>query len=278
MKKLFSMCLDKNAEANIAEHDFLVKEYDDDTLLEGLENITKGHEEKLSKSKFASTLKFLALSVISMAATIVSFTMVTAAYGENETPTAMLLIPLAFALIGIVTLGVYRVKSVAFASSEEALSNSAEKATALKKLYASVGVPENADTVDVIDYIYTTDKDGNEKTGGYTTSITPMWIYEQDEKIYMSDNYALYAFPKSSFKELKCEKKDYSVLDTCWTKPSSPLSEEYSKHGVWASRGVISFSEHLSVIIETESDKYELRLPSYEAETLSRITGLTAKR
>ena len=76
MKKLFSICMDKFSDETIPEEDFLVKNYDDDILFEELENITKAHVDKVTKSRFKAVANYLALSLISVALTLLSTLMI----------------------------------------------------------------------------------------------------------------------------------------------------------------------------------------------------------
>ncbi len=274
MKKLFSICMDKLSDETIPEEDFLVKNYDDDKLFEELENITKAHVDKVSKSRFKAMGNLLSISLISVGVTLASILLINRYAGESNMYNVLLLIPLIFSLIGIISLAKYRKGTAEYASSEEILQMNAEKEETVKKLYESVGVPKTAVSVDIIEYTYKFDKNGNEITDGYNT-LFRTWIYEQDEMLYFSDEYSVYAFPLEAFKEIKYVQSKYSVLETDWSKPTPPNEVQY---GVTAGKGLINFNDYLSVTLERMGESYEFRVAPYEALALSRITGLTPKR
>ena len=277
MKKLFGTCLDKNSDDKIAEEDFLVKNYEDEKLFEELEEITQRYDSSISKSRFAYTAKYLAISVISIALTLISFRLVSPMTEAEGASPAPLFIPMFFALLGIITLGYYRKKNVSFVSSEDMMRLKSEKAKETKKLYANVGVPENAVTVDILDYFYETDKNGSEiiKSIG---SLLPMWAYEQEDKIFFSDEYSLFAFPKSSFREIHYVEKSFQTCDSEGNNPYSLNSAEYSEYITSYASGIITHKGYISVLICNNEEEYELRLPAYETSALSKLTGLFPKR
>ena len=273
MKKLFSICMDKFSDETIPEEDFLVKNYEDDILFEELENITKAHVDKVTKSRFKAVANYLALSLISVALTLLSTLMINSYASESDAYTVLLLIPLAFSILGIVSLIRYRKGTAEYASGEEILQLNAENEAAVKALYESVGVPKTAVSVDIIEYTYKFDKNGNEVTDGYNT-LFRAWVYGQDERLYFSDQYSVYAFPRDSFKEIRYVQSKYSVLETDWCKPTPPTAEQYLNCGITTGKGLINFTDYLLVTLERDGEAYEFRVAPYEALPLSRITGL----
>ena len=277
MKKLFSICMDKLSDETIPEEDFLVRNYEDGNLFEELENITKAHVDKVSKSRFKAMGNTLFISLVSVGVTLASVLLINRYAGESDMYNVLLFIPLIFSLIGIISLAKYRKGTAEYASSEEILQTNAEKEETVKKLYESVGVPKTAISVDIIEYTYKFDKNGNEITDGYNT-LFRTWVYEQGEMLYFSDEYSVYAFPRESFKEIRYVQSKYSVLETDWTKPTPPASELYANCGITAGKGLVTFSDYLSVKLERGGEAYEFRAAPYEALNLSRISGLTPKR
>jgi len=277
MKKLFGICLDNVSEDKLPEEEFLVKEYDDEKLLESLEEITIRYDQKSSKIRFGSMIKLLVISFITMALTLISFKIVEPlTEGENASPLP-LLIPGILAFIGIMVIAYNRRRISTAVSSDEMRILVAEKDRELKKLYSSVGIPESALTLDILDYTYEIDKNGNEKLESYIATVS-MWAYELDEKIYLSDEYSLYAFPKNAFKEIRYVEKSFTTYESSWNKPFSPASEEGDGYGLTLSNGAVYHKEYLAVILDNEGDEYELRMPAYEASAISRLTGLYPKR
>lgn len=181
-----------------------------------------------------------------------------------------LLIPMAFAVLFFITTKRFKIKNTSYDLSDETLQANGEKDKELKKLYAAVGIPEDAVTVDILDYTYKTDKNGNERMDGYVTNL-PMWAFLQDEKLYLSDVYSLYAFPKDSFKEMRYIEKKFSTYESSWSKSTLPVDAERSN-------GTLIHSDYLSVILDTDGEKYELRLPAYEATAMAKLTGLYPRR
>lgn len=278
MKRLFSICMDKNSEDTAPEEEFLIKNYEDDKLFEELESITKMHVDSVTKSRFKSMSHILAISIISMSVTLISMLLINRYAGESNAYTVLLLIPMIFSVIGIVAIAKYKRGTAEYAASEEVLQLNADRDSAIRALYETVGVPKDAVAVDIIEYSYKLDKNGEEKTDGFNT-LFRTWVYFRDEdKLYFSDEYSVYAFPIEAFKEIRYTERSISVLETDWSKPEPPTSDKYSSRSITVSKGLITFSEYLSVILEYNGETYEFRAAPYEALTLSRITGLYPKR
>ena len=195
---------------------------------------------------------------------------------EGASP-APLFIPMFFALLGIIMLGYYRKKNVSFVSSEDMMRFKSEKAEETKKLYARVGVLETAVTVDVLDYLYETDKNGEERFKNIS-SLLPMWAYEQEDKIFFSDEYILFAIPKSGFKEIRYVEKSFQTFDSEGTKPHSLSSAEYDGYIASSANGILTHKGYMAVLISNNGEEYELRIPAYEATAFSKLTGLFPKR
>lgn len=277
MKRLFSICMDKHSEDTAPEEEFFIKNYEDDKLFEELESITKKHVDSVTKARFKEMSGILSISIISMSVTLISMLLINRYASESNAYTALLLIPMIFSVIGIVAIAKYKKGTAEYAGGEEVLRLNAEKDGEIRSLYETVGVPKDATAVDIIEYSYKIDKNGEEKTDGFNT-LFRAWIYGQDDKLYFSDEYTVYAFPKEAFKELRYTERKISVLETDWSKPVPPTSDKYSSCGLTVSKGLITFSEYLSVILEYNGETYEFRAAPYEALPLSRITGLYPKR
>ena len=277
MQKLFSICMDKSSDNVAAEDKFLIKNYEDDKLFEELDEINKNHVDKVSKSRFKAMADLLTVSVISVGITLVSVLLINKYAAESDAYTVLLFIPLIFSLIGIISIAKYRKGTAEYASSDAILQMNAEKESEVKKLYESVGVPKTALTVDIIEYTYKFDKNGNEITDGYNT-LFRTWVYYSDGCVYFSDEYSVFAFPIEAFKEIKYVQNKYSVLETDWSKPHPPTATEYANCGITVSKGLINFTEHLLVTLEYNGENYEFRAAPYEALPLSRLTGLIPRR
>lgn len=270
MKKLFGICMDRKSEAEFSEEKFLVKEYEDDGFLEKVGEIEQKYDRSSTKLNLASTVKQLAVTVLFLALTIISYSIVSPMTEGDDASILPLLIPMAFAVLFFITTKRFKIKNTSYDLSEETLQANGEKDKELKKLYAAVGIPEDAVMLDILDYTYKTDKNGNEKMDGYVTNL-PMWAFLQDEKLYLSDEYSLYAFPKDSFKEMRYIEKKFSTYESSWSKSTLPTDMERAN-------GSLIHREYLSVILDTDGEKYELRLPAYEATAMAKLTGLYPRR
>ena len=271
MKRLFAINLSDETDEPLTEEKFTVKQYESDELFDKVDAIEDQYKKDTVKFRAPNLVKSIILTVVDL---IVMFSMV--AYmkspaGENA-PTFTVILMMAVCLGLIVATYYFKKQSQAPVMTEEAIRLAEEKDNAVKKLYISEGIPENAENVDILHFTYEIGKSGFEKN--VLCSIEPLWIFEENGNIMLSDQYMLYSIPKSEFTEIKYIE---DIVSVSTYQPNTPISRKCRESGLKIKNGYIHFAEYLSVRFTHEGEEHEIRFPTYEATTLSRILSIYPK-
>ena len=271
MKRLFAINLSDNTDEPLTEEKFAVKQYESDELFEKADAIEKQYEKDAVKFRVPNLVKSVILTVVDL---VVMFAMV--AYmkspaGENASTLSVVLM-MAVCLGLIVITYYFKKKSQTLPMTEEAIRLAEEKNAAIKKLYTAEGIPENAENVDILHFTYEIGKNGQEKN--VLCSIEPLWMFEDNGNVMISDQYMLYSVPKSEFTEIKYVE---DIVSASTYQPNTPMSQKCRESGMKIQNGYIHFAEYLSVRFIHGGEEHEIRFPTYEATTLSRILSIYPK-
>ena len=101
-----------------------------------------------------------------------------------------------------------------------------------------------------------------------------LFLTEENGNIMLSDQYMLYSIPKSEFTEIKYIE---DIVSVSTYQPNTPMSRKCRESGLKIKNGYIHFAEYLSVRFTHEGEEHEIRFPTYEATTLSRILSIYPK-
>ena len=275
MKRLFAINLSDKTDEPLTEEKFIVKTYESDNLFDTADAIDKKYKNDASKLRMPNIITAIVATAINWILIFALIFYMKSPAGENSpviVTVAMLCVCLAAMIVSIYL----KKKSEAIPDNEASRKLTEEKNKAIKELYASVGVPSSAETVDILHCTYEIGKNGQEKH--VLCSTEPIWLFEENESIMISDMYALYAVPKSAFREIRYIEEQIITHVSSWHKPGSPISEEYGGRHTTVKNGFIFFSEYLSVRFTYENEEHEIRFPAYEASAISRILSLSPKR
>lgn len=147
-------------------------------------------------------------------------------------------------------------------------------------VYAQMGVPEDAPTVDVLSFCYKM-KDGEPRIVGQALSAAvyeneEYRIFADEENLYLADLEGKYAFPKVSLRGIRTVEK--RILLSMWNK-----DEEHNK-GIYKPYK-LSVDDEMNVrvrsyhVLEVEKDgeMWGIYFPCYELPTVEAVTGMGAQ-
>ena len=147
-------------------------------------------------------------------------------------------------------------------------------------MYRELGVPEDAEYVDVLQFFYKIKK---EKIVPYasglqlTAYVNPeVKIFATEEDLYIADHESVYSLKKSEFKSITCV--DKRVYVPMWNKDEEPTKGRFKPYKMTVnSYGCVIFKPYYILNIEHEGKIYGLYFPCYELEVFERLTGLKAE-
>ncbi len=139
-----------------------------------------------------------------------------------------------------------------------------------------LGTPLDAPKIDTLHYFYE-QKDGKirlKRGLGSQYFNIEMQMYSDDDNLYLADLTRVFSFKKDSLKHLQ-EINETITMDI-WNKKESAQSSTYAKYHIKSnSTGAIYVRPFYQLTLEVNQQEYSIFFPSYELETLKRMTGLT---
>lgn len=154
-------------------------------------------------------------------------------------------------------------------TSEEARQIRTQSEELDREVYAKLNVPADAIPMDVLVYTYDM-KNGKAHNGVYTAF--DMRAFREEDKLCFADVGSVVGIPLSSIDSIRTEKRKLSFY--FWNKGVPPDAQPYRQYRIRTGFfGAHVIREVLVLHIRSDSGEYELLIPPYESDTLSRLTG-----
>ena len=147
-------------------------------------------------------------------------------------------------------------------------------------IYDELGVPHDADSVDILLFRYT-EKDGEKepKAVGFQTIIyynVDIKAYVTEEGLHLADLEHVYTFKSSELVGIKTVHK--RIVIPLWNKEEGVNEGKYKPYKITPlNTGDFSFKTHHILEIEREDERYGVYFPCYELDIFERLTGLKAE-
>lgn len=146
-------------------------------------------------------------------------------------------------------------------------------------VYAGLGVPSDAEDVDVFSFYYKLNKGQNEivvPRTQYTEYVNlSMRIFVRDRKLCLADLANVYSIELSSLKRII--RVDRSATFPYWNKDETPKDSLYSPFNITYRNGVFKIKPYYLLLIEKDNKDYGIYFPAYELKKFERLCELTAE-
>ena len=284
MKVLFGIDVTENKdnEAQIGD-EFVIRKLDEKEE-QSLEDIQEELNETVEKSKLSRPLRILeTVSGIVGAVIVAGFFRGSMEIGfAKAISNAPILV--AFGVASLVLFGVlfYAAKKKEKRIFEElgADAQADQVDAAVKNMYEKLDVPNYAIKFDLLVFRYK-EKNGEIKPYSGVLDNTPymnldLLIYADEENLYIADVVSVHSFKKSELKYIETIKKTISIPS--WNKDIEFNEGEYKQYSIRKNNAGNLFLKPYHILhIERNGEEYGLYFPSYELDTVERLTELVAE-
>ncbi len=150
-----------------------------------------------------------------------------------------------------------------------------------KKIHSEMGVPEDAEKVDILIFKYKT-KNGEicPKTAALQLSAyanAEVAMYATDDEIHIADLENVYSFKKFEARGIITVNKRISV--PFWNKDVQHNEGKYKQYNIRENNMSLMFFKPYHILrVERDGQRYGIYFPCYELEVFERLTGLRAER
>lgn len=194
--------------------------------------------------------------------------------GFSEHPAAFIICPMACAVyFALYYLQKRRIKKISEAPETSSAIKNAEQTNS--ELYAGLGVPEDAEDIDVLSYRYVL-KNGRPEmriVGLYGYMNMTVKVFKTDKHLCFADISSLYCIPLAAVTGFRTVDSKYLSLPT-WNKDEDYSSERFRKYRIREGKsGDISVKGYSVLEFEDDGEKWEVWFPAYETETIKKIIG-----
>lgn len=160
---------------------------------------------------------------------------------------------------------------------EENAAVSAKMDTLASGLFAELGVPANAKTVDVLSFRYVL-KNGKPivKADGFAEyQNLACKVYTVDDMLYLADPLHKYAFLLSEIQGIRTVKKQVSFME--WNKPYHFTEEPYKAYRIRTNEfGAVFSTPYYILEIRHSGELWGIYFPCYELPVFEALTGKAA--
>ncbi len=152
---------------------------------------------------------------------------------------------------------------------------------ATKSIYDELGVPDNAETVDILSFTYKM-KNGEVKakeTGLNPTAFLNLEVkaFVRDGNLFLADLENKYSFPLSEMRAIRTIKKGISVAG--WNKDIQPNKGIYKPYKMTIDDfECVHFKPYHILEFEHNGEVWGIYFPCYEREAFEKLTGLKAEQ
>ena len=141
------------------------------------------------------------------------------------------------------------------------------------RVKAELEIPEDAKDIDFLSFFYKEDEDGPFPIKPFDFMTLEMFAFADDKALHIADYNDVYSISKSSIKGIEKVEKETTLLG--WSKDESFDSPKYAEYEIKENdEGFVVIPYYYSVKIESDGDEFELIIPPYEVDELSRLAGL----
>jgi len=183
-------------------------------------------------------------------------------------------LPAAAALWGGLTL-LHRKRQKAFGESPEVKAAIQRSEALNRQTYESLGVPDDAQAVDVLcsRYVVKKGEPVNRPFGPYTFIATEVKAYVQNASLMLSDLQQKFAIPLSSLTGIGIVQKPVTL--PAWNKDAPIDQPPYDRYALTVNQNGVHFKYFNTLTITREDGAvYELYFPPYEIIPFEQLTGL----
>lgn len=143
-----------------------------------------------------------------------------------------------------------------------------------QKSEAFLNLPSEKEKVDVFFYTYITRDDKQRDNSAFKYLNMSLYLFEEDNKLCLATNNAVYGIDKSLFKRMLQNPKKVSF--SVWNKEHSHSSEAYKEYKISIDHyGTYHVKGATSVVFENEDGHMrEIVIPPYEVKHFSKILNI----
>lgn len=163
--------------------------------------------------------------------------------------------------------------------SDEGESTKRRLDMALQGVYTDLGVPENAETVDLLAFRY---KSKNDKIVAKETYGSPaiylnieFKAFVEDSKLMIADVEKKFAFDLSEIKAIRTVKKHIIIPE--WHKETPHNKGEYKQYKLVVNNAGIHIKKYHIVEFCHNGEEWGIYIPCYELPKFEKLTGLKAE-
>ena len=279
MKNVFGILYNPKSKDNHPNYDgacFIEKEIrsDGQEAIDEINSQHAQHEKKMSLPLPLSIVRLLAGCVALIMVVSILKADVTLAEAFSNAPWAFYSAAISGVIFGI--LQIYEViKKKKHTSSDEfkEFVNNSEEAVRIAK--EQLGIPQNAPSIDVFVYVYKYKNNKDFPVSGMAKYQTvECYLFQNKDKLFLADLSMVLGFEKSNF--YKIEKISKRVTSQGWNKEHAINSEKYKKYKLTLNQyGTVFFKYHYSLQLAHDGNIFEILIPPYEIETISKLLNLT---
>ena len=273
MKPIFGFDLTENKKSEITYSDLFVHKKTDDDLITLHDEQSEALVTLLNTAKLPILLRIIRyVGLFFGGGILLALFTVDGGFlaGVRNSPLIALLAIIGFgAGIALAIFSAMRNKRIL---TEE---NATEKIAALRKtteiMYTELGVPSNADTVDLLIFNYRF-KNGRLKMNTFVNPI--MKVYVEDYELRIADIATLYSFPLESLKAINRINK--RALIPGWNKDVPFNQGEYKQYKMSSNDYGIFCKPYYILELIKNGESYSIYFPAYELPVFERLTLMKA--
>ena len=194
-------------------------------------------------------------------------------------PILTILGPIAL-IVGLILLWISKRKAKTVTKSPEVQECAAAVDDAVDKIFAELGIPEDAAEIDVLAFFYK-EKDGEIKVCEkpmqlFSHVATAFKIFSDADNLYLANLNGKYAFPRAELQGIR--RVDQKVRITNWSKSVKPTQGEYKSFKMTVDQfGSVHAKPHYILELMHEGEKWGIYFPCYELTAVESTTGLSAQ-
>lgn len=151
----------------------------------------------------------------------------------------------------------------------------------LQALYESLGAPSNADTVDVLSFLYKV-KDGEIKPTAHMMQTTPYVNFEAklfatEDALCLVDTQHCFSFPKAELRAIR--KVDERIALLSWNKgDEEPKKGRFKPYKLTVNQyGNVFVKSYYIMELVHDGEEWGIYFPCYEKDAFEKASGLTAE-
>lgn len=187
----------------------------------------------------------------------------------------MMIVFVVCLVVGVALLIWGRKRYKAVLASPEYQTTVEEKESVQKVSYDELGVPADADEIDVFCFGYKLTKKGKPKSANpFAQYVTlNLKIFQHDDNICFADTGDLIEIPRSAITETYVLAKRVTFYG--WTKEQSYKSQEYKPYKIRANNyGTLFIKGCYCIVLQLDGEQYEIIIPPYEWQVLEKYVEL----